>query len=269
MDRNILKEALIGVNGRRKVDLLVSLSKQHSDELKNGSGNAFEECHLIDSSTALGVNFFLLYEKLHPEATVIFEWDKSSPLKVGGKSNLDVKVDKGKKVIYYESKFLEPYYMNNSRFTDSYRIIKNYYDHWKFIEDKLPNILERIQKLTYYNASQLFRYLLAIVNHIIHNKDEYENVSIVELNSISWEMENEFIDLLKLTSRSKSHAIKRLKILKEEELIVKDMFQKIIEDYISDVIPNNLTLLFETSRYNNVIDLIDNHEGFKKRYFIK
>lgn len=111
--------------------------------------------------------------------------------------------------------------------------------------------------------------MLAIVNHIIHNKDEYENVSIVELNSISWEMENEFIDLLKLTSRSKSHAIKRVKILREEELIVKDMFQKIIEDYISDVIPNNLTLLFETSRYNNVIDLIDNHEGFKKRYFIK
>ena len=115
----------------------------------------------------------------------------------------------------------------------------------------------------------MFQHLLAIVNHIIHNKDEYENVSIVELNSISWEMENEFIDLLKLTSRSKSYAIKRFKILKEEELIVKDMFRKIIEDYISDVIQNNLTLLFETSRYNNVIDLIDNHEGFKKRYFIK
>ena len=79
--------------------------------------------------------------------------------------------------------------MNNSRFTDSYFIIENYYDHWKVIEDKLPNILERIQKLTYYNASQLFRHLLAIVNHIIHNKDEYENVSTVELNSISWDME--------------------------------------------------------------------------------
>ena len=72
-----------------------------------------------------------------------------------------------------------------------------------------------------------------------------------------------------MTNRSKSHAIKRFKILKEEELIVKDMFRKIIEDYVSDVIPNNLTLLFETSRYNNVIDLIGNHEGFKKRYFIK
>ena len=29
MDRKILKEALVGVNGRRDVDLLVSLSKQH------------------------------------------------------------------------------------------------------------------------------------------------------------------------------------------------------------------------------------------------
>ena len=29
MDRNILKEALVGVNGKRDVDLLVSLSKQH------------------------------------------------------------------------------------------------------------------------------------------------------------------------------------------------------------------------------------------------
>lgn len=269
MDRNILKDALIGVNGRRDVDLLVSLSKQHYDELENGSGNALKECHLIDSSTALGVNFFLLYEKLHPEATVIFEWDKSSPLKVGGKSNLDVKVDEGKKVIYYESKFLEPYYMSNSPFTDSYFIIENYYDHWKFTEDKLTDILRKFQSLTFYNASQLFRHLLAIVNHIIHNKDEYENVSIVELNSISWEMENEFLDFLKLTSRLKSYAIKRFEILKEEELIVKDTFKKNIEDYVSDVIPNNLTLLFETSRYNNVIDLIDNHEGFKKRYFIK
>ena len=52
MDRNILKEALIGVNGRRDVDLLVSLSKQHYDELENGSGNALKECHFIDSSTA-------------------------------------------------------------------------------------------------------------------------------------------------------------------------------------------------------------------------
>lgn len=269
MDRKILKEALVGVNGSRDVDLLVSLSKQHYDELKNGSGNALKECHFIDSSTALGVNFFLLYEKLHPEATVIFEWDKSSPLKVGGKSNLDVKVDEGKKVIYYESKFLEPYYMSNSPFTDSYFMIENYYDHWKFTEDKLTDILRRCQSLTYYNASQLFRHLLAIVNHIIHNKDEYENVSDVELNSISWEMENEFIDFLRLTSRSKSYAINRFKRLKEEELRVKEIFKEIIEDYVSDVIPDNLTLSFETSRYNNVINLIENHEGFKKRYFIK
>lgn len=62
MDRKILKEALVGVNGKRDVDLLVSLSKQHYDELENGSGNALKECHFIDSSTALGVNFFLLYE---------------------------------------------------------------------------------------------------------------------------------------------------------------------------------------------------------------
>ena len=82
-------------------------------------------------------------------------------------------------------------------------------------------------------------------------------------------MENEFIDLLRLTSRSKSYAIKRFEILKKEELIVKKTFQKIIEDYVSDVIPDNLTLSFETSRYNNVINLIENHEGFKKRYFIK
>ena len=159
--------------------------------------------------------------------------------------------------------------MSNSRFTESYFMIENYYDHWKFTEDKLTDILRRFQSLTYYNASQLFRHLLAIVNHIIHNKDEYENVSKVELNSISWEMENEFLDFLKLTSRLKSYAIKRFEILKEEELIVEDIFKEIIKDYVSDVIPDNLTLSFKTSRYNNVIDLIDNHEGFKKRYFIK
>ena len=46
MDRNILKEALVGVNGKRDVDLLVSLSKQHYDELENGKWECIKRMSL-------------------------------------------------------------------------------------------------------------------------------------------------------------------------------------------------------------------------------
>jgi len=270
MERETLKKAYIRTNGgERNLDLLCSLTDKHAKELKNGSGNAFEECRYIDSSTALGVNYFLIYEKLHPEASIIFEWDKSSPLKNGGKSNLDIRVTEGKKITFYESKFLEPYYMSNSRFTESYFILDNYYEHWKFTEKELAGILRRFQSFTYVNASQLFRHLLAIVNHIVTCKNNYTGITEVALNSISWEMEVEFLDLLELSQRSRSYAIKRLNIIRAEETKLKEMFRVFIKEHISCILPSNLRLVFECSKYNEVVNLIGNNKEFKDRYFIK
>lgn len=270
MERQLLKEIFIRKNSEnRNADLLCVLSAIHECELRNGSGNALEECKYIDSSTALGVNYFLLYEQIHPEANIIFEWDKSSPLKVGGKSNLDIRVLEDKKVSFFESKFLEPYYMSNSQFTESYFKKENYYDHWTFSEEELASILRAFQSITYYNASQLFRHLLAIVNHIVRCKDEYKNITSIELNSISWRMEDEYIDLLKLSGRSRSYAIKRMNILRQEETEVKDMIQRFIVRYVADIIPKDMTFSFETSTYNDNVNLINNHKEFKERYFIR
>ena len=270
MERQLLKDTCVRENGgSRYAELFCSLSKLHEDELDDGSGNALEEFKYIDSSTALGVNFFLLYEQIHPKANIIFEWDKSSPLKVGGKSNIDIRVQEDKIITFYESKFLEPYYMCNSRFTESYSLKENYYDHWKFTDEELVSILRDFQSFTYYNASQLFRHLLAIVNHIVHNKDLYKDITSVVLNSISWKMEDEYLNLLNLSRRSRSYAIKRRNILKQEETDVKDMIQRFIDHYVTDIIPKDITLSFETSTYNNNVSLINNHKEFKNRYFIR
>ena len=82
-------------------------------------------------------------------------------------------------------------------------------------------------------------------------------------------MEDEYLNLLNLSRRSRSYAIKRMNILKQEETDVKDMIQRFIDHYVTDIIPKDITLSFETSTYNNNVSLINNHKEFKNRYFIR
>ena len=82
-------------------------------------------------------------------------------------------------------------------------------------------------------------------------------------------MEDEYLNLLNLSRRSRSYAIKRMNILKQEETDVKDMIQRFIDHYVTDIIPKDITLSFETSTYNNNVNLINNHKEFKNRYFIR
>ena len=49
----------------------------------------------------------------------------------------------------------------------------------------------------------------------------------------------------------------------------KDMIQRFIDHYVTDIIPKDITLSFETSTYNNNVSLINNHKEFKNRYFIR
>ena len=82
-------------------------------------------------------------------------------------------------------------------------------------------------------------------------------------------MEEKYLGLLNLSDRSRSYAIKRMKILKQEETEVKDMINTFIDHYITDIIPKDIALSFETSTYNNIVYMINNHKGFKNRYFIQ
>ena len=283
MERKVLKNAVIAhckklqhrSHGGRKVDLIISPSEKVWKQLENGSGNAKEEVLYADSSTALGVNYFSLFADTHQSCEIEYEWKKDSPLKIGGNSNLDIMVKEGDIIKFYESKFLEPYYMANSKFTDSYRDCDNY----KIDQEKAKNFIEYLDKVesnfNYFNVSQLLRHLLAIVNHICANPSEYEKVKEVHLISICWEMPDDFIkDIEQITSkRSISYLRKRRETLakekEESQQIINEIIEKLFQPIINNVSPVRLS--YRTDSYNNVIKDIEKSKyinTFKEQYYL-
>lgn len=272
MDRKILRDFLISKNeGKRHAELLCPLTDIHKKELEGGHGNAKDEYNYIDSSTALGVNYFLLLQAKNPSLELRFEWNESSPLTKGGKSNLDVMVKDGDKITFYESKFLEPYYMCNSRFADSYYQFENYHKHWSFSREELCTIIQDFQSPSYCNTSQLLRHLLAIVNHVINKPEAYKGIKMVELNSISWKMTEIYKEQLQshnnFSQRSMSFLDKRIKTLSREEDAAKAMFRDFIDKYVRCKLPNGIDFRFDTSCYNDKASEIDSPE-FMDRYFL-
>lgn len=278
MKREILKEAIIEhcktisrSKGGREIILIYELESAESEPLVTSSGNADREYLFADSSTALGINFFSLYKRCFTNCQVKYEWKEASPLKVGGKSNIDIMVKEGNIIRFYESKFLEPYYMSNSAFTASY------YDLDRYNVGNADEIIKQIKVINtrgfkYYNISQLVRHLLAIVNHIKKNPNDYKGIKEVHLISICWEMPECFIADLKLnekvSDRSISYLKKRIKILEEESKDVK----KYIDQLIKILQPNiDVKLCFNTETYNKAIDKISSAENlatFKKQYYL-
>ncbi|MBR4217619.1 MAG: hypothetical protein IKR71_01060 [Bacteroidales bacterium] len=279
MDRVILKNAIKShcqtiksrSIGDREIELICELEPSERKQLKNASGNAEKEILYADSSTALGVNYFSLYKRCYANCQVYYEWREASPLKIGGKSNIDIKVTEDDIVRYYESKFLEPYYMTNSAFTASY------YELDKYKEGNADEIIKQIKAINkrgfkYYNISQLVRHLLAIVNHIKEKSNDYKGIKEVHLISICWEMPECFIADLKLnekvSDRSISYLKKRIKILEEESKDVKKYIDQLINILQSNI---NVKLCFNTETYNKAIDKISNAENiatFKEQYYL-
>ena len=262
--------------GDREISLITSLSDLAERQLINGSGNADKEYLFADSSTALGVNYFSLYEETHPECELKYEWKEESPLKVGGKSNLDIWIKEGKVIKFYESKFLEPYYMSNSQFTSSYFDSKNY----KMDErsaHKLISIIENIDKkeFTYYNVSQLIRHLMAIFNHICLNTNEYNDIEEVQLVSICWEMPERFIEELGpvVGKRSISYLKKRITKLTAERKSSEEFINSIIKEVLQPELEkkSKVKFLYTTNSYNDAIKNIETSihiEDFKEQYYL-
>ena len=283
MEREVLKNAVIAhckklqnrSLGGRKVKLIISPSEKVWEELENGSGNAKEEVLFADSSTALEVNYFSLYAETHQSCEIEYEWNKDSPLKIGGNSNLDIMVKEGDVIKFYESKFLEPYYMANSKFTDSYRDCNNY----KIDQENAKNFIGYLDKVEsnfkYYNVSQLLRHLLAIVNHICANPSDYKNIKEVHLISICWKMPDSFITEIekKTSKRSVSYLKKRKESLakekEESQHIINEIIAKIFQPIIKGVSP--VRLIYRTDSYNDAIKDIEKSEHvntFKEQYYL-
>lgn len=283
MEREVLKETVIThcknlslSSGGREISLIIPLSEEDKERLKSNSGNAEKEYRYADSSTALGINYFSIYKDLHKECEIIYEWKEESPLIVGGVSNLDIEVKEGNIVKFYESKFLEPYYMSNSHFTESYYKANKY----KLLGDFGKNIIEKIKEIEaadirYYNISQLIRHLIAIFNHIYFNPDKYSQINEVQLISICWEMPNRFIEDLKttVTKKSISYLSKRIDRLAEEKKVTEKYIDGMIKEILQPELKNktDIKLSFRTDTYNDAIKYLEGSShlnAFKERYFL-
>ena len=279
MEREVLKNVMIShcrklsrSISEREIKTILPLSEEEIGQLKKGSGNAEIEYLFADSSTALGVNYFSLYKECHEECKVEYEWDKDSPLLVGGKSNLDIWLKEGNIIKFYESKFLEPYYMSNSSFTDSYYNPDNYKVN-KELAKKLIKKIRCCDNFKYYNVSQLIRHVLAIYNHIYHNPKEYEGIDEVVLISICWEMPDSFIKSMEnVTKRSISYLNKRIEALLKERIKAEAYINQLINLLQPELEKKlDIKLSFKTDSYNNAISALRESEyldSFKEQYFL-
>ncbi len=278
MDRELLKEAMIShckklprCISEREIKTILPLSEKDIDQLKKGSGNAEKEYLFADSSTALGVNYFSLYKECHKECELEYEWKEDSPLKVGGNSNLDIRLKEGNIIKFYESKFLEPYYMSNSDFTAAY-FDPVYYTVNKELAQNIINMI-RCKVCDYYNVSQLVRHLLAIYNHIYKHPAEYSGIDEVVLISICWEMPDSFIkSMVNVTKRSISYLNKRIDALLKERINAEDYINQLINLLQPELGKKlDIKLSFKTDSYNNAISALRESEflnSFKEQYFL-
>lgn len=121
MDMNRLKKRLIEFNkGNEVIDLICQPTEEQREALSKGSGNPDSEMEQVNSSAGLAVNYWRAYELCHPDSSVEFEWKKQKPLKRGIPANIDVVVREKDKMMFIESKFLEPYYSRNAPLAKSY-----------------------------------------------------------------------------------------------------------------------------------------------------
>ena len=274
MKREILKDAIKGLFEGEQALICPDIAAKHRKELHESSGNAEEELSHLDSSTLLAVNFFTLFEKSHPKAKVNFEWKGSSPLKVGGKSNLDVRVEYGNNIDFYESKYLEPYYMNNSAFTESYYKKELYRTSFFENESDLKSVLQHIVNIKYYNASQLFRHLIAISNHIASNINYYSDKT-VRLISATWKMPESFKNALRadqrFSKRSETYLVSRISVLNDEKGKTEAILDNLINTYIRPFI-DDVDLSFKVKTYNDMISEVEDsgneYESFLRRYIL-
>ena len=255
----------------RKIQTILPLSIEEIEQLKRSSGKADEEYLFADSSTGLGVNFFSIYKLCHKGCSINYEWKKESPLLIGGKSNLDIEVGENGIIKYYESKFLEPYYMSNSKFSKSYFLCDNYSFSKECSKRIIKFIDSNITDIKYYNISQLVRHLLAIVRFINNNQDQYDNKE-VELISINWEMTDSFKQELTniVSKRSLSYLNKRIITLENEKKKAEKYMNKLI-DILNPELNGNIRLSFKTETYNEKINELeegDHLKEFKKQYFL-
>lgn len=239
---------------------IIELDEKKEQNLLAGDGQStVDEYKQINSSTGLAVNYYMILNETGKIDELTFEDKVAKPLKCRGgmKANIDVSYKKNGKIIYVESKFLEPYYSGNERLRDSY-FNKNYYDVPDEQKDTWYNLLKEAQGFKFYNVSQLCRHLMAIWRK--HKNDE----TPIVLQSVTWLMPDDFINSMERDEDKKKYRERKKEINKEAEEC-----QKIINAFLKDI--NWKNMKFEVLHYNDMLEDISDScyiEEFKKRYFL-
>lgn len=249
------------------MELICNPTKEQWDALKKGDGKPTEELCKINSSAALAVNFWRAYDLCHPDASVEFEWKKRKPLQHGKPANIDVVVREADKITFIESKFLEPYYSENEKSSDSYYDASKYCECTKDSPESWISFFREAnreaKKYNYYDVTQLGRHLLAISKDIWLTPQEYENKQI-QLISVTWDMPDSFLALLKDGTKEEFKR-RRTAIRKEAEES---------EPFINNFIKEHLgfdNLTYKAIKYNDIIDEIKESqfvEHIKEKYFL-
>jgi hypothetical protein len=239
---------------------IIELNKEKEDILLAGDGQSNpDEYKQINSSTGLAVNYYMILNEIGKIEELTFEDKVAKPLKCRGglKANIDVSYKRDGKIIYVESKFLEPYYSKNERLKESY-FNKEYYDVPDEYKDAWYQLLKDAQEYKYYNVSQLCRHLMAIWRK--HKKDK----TPIVLHSVMWSMPDIFIEEMNST-KDKDEYIKRKRIIEEEAI----KCHRRINEFLNRIGWKNMA--FEVLHYNDMLEDISTSkhlDEFKRRYFL-
>lgn len=252
------------------VEPLIRLTPDQENKLLEGDGQKRDQYKQryqykqINSSTGLAVNYYKILEELGVIKDLVFENKIAIPLKKGGRpANLDVSYKRNNVLFFVESKFLEPYYSKNEKLRESY-FDKNKYP--KEVEDNKKEewrkLFEQSNKFECYNFSQLCRHLLALYRYTHGIKGSSYNGEKVVLQSVTWEMTQQFLGKLKQPNSDEMK--KRIVQLKKE---AKEC-QEIFNSFIANIKWENME--FQTLHYNEMLDDIKGSKHyleFCKRYF--
>lgn len=239
---------------------IIELDKNTEEILLAGDGQSNpDEYKQVNSSTGLAVNYYMILNETGKIEDLTFEDKVAKPLKCRGgmKANIDVSYKRDGKIIYVESKFLEPYYSENEHLRESY-FNKEYYDVPEKDKDSWYELIEATKKFKYYNVSQLCRHLMAI-----WRKYKGDKTPIV-LQSVTWSMPDAFIEEMGDNQDKEIYRERRKKIDEEAE-----QCKKLINDFLNQIDWKNME--FEVLHYNDMLEDISSsryQEEFKRRYFL-
>lgn len=249
------------------VEPLIPLSQIQLENLDRGDGQTPGQFKQVNSSTGLAVNYYKLLEEQNKNIeNLIFEDKVERPLKRGRYANLDVSYLCNGVMYYVESKFLEPYYSNNEKNSDSYENLSRYSSEVDCKEQWIE-LFKQAKDYQYYNVSQLCRHLLAIYKHSIKLQKSQKKVpQKTILQSVSWKMTDSFINMLPEIKRNE---LQQRMIKIEEE---KEKCRDCLNNFLSKL-NNSYNIKFEIKQYNDetMLNPIKNHklfEDFCKRYLL-